>query len=57
MLCEANERVRAKLWKYGVLDRLLAGDYAERLSEQLAKAVKPAATQAMAGGAEQPAQP
>jgi len=57
MLCEANERVRAKLWKYGVLDRLQAGDYAERLSEPLAKAVKPAATQTMAGGAEQPAQP
>ncbi|MBI3530942.1 MAG: STAS domain-containing protein [Burkholderiales bacterium] len=57
MLCEANERVRAKLWKYGVLDRLLAGDYAERLSEQLAKAVKPVATQAVASGAEQPAQP
>jgi SulP family sulfate permease len=39
MLCEANERVRTKLWKYGVLDRLKTGDYAEKLSEQLAKAI------------------
>lgn len=39
MLCEANERVRAKLWKYGILDKLPDGGYAERLFEQLRKAV------------------
>lgn len=55
MLCEANERVRAKLWKYGVLDRLLSGDYAERLPEQLAKAVKLNASAATVNSAEQPA--
>lgn len=39
MLCEANERVRAKLWKYGVLDKLQSDGYADRLSAHLAKAV------------------
>lgn len=39
MLCEANERVRTKLQKYGVFDRLESGDYAGSLSEQLAKAI------------------
>jgi len=39
LLCEANERVRAKLWKYGVLDKLAAGGYADKLSAQLAQSV------------------
>lgn len=43
MLCEANERVRAKLWKYGILDRLGSGGYAERLSDHLEKVVGAAA--------------
>jgi SulP family sulfate permease len=38
MLCEANERVRAKLWKAGVLDLLSAGDYADNFAELLARA-------------------
>lgn len=44
MLCEANERVRAKLWKYGVLDKLPADGYADRLSAHLAQAVGRQAT-------------
>jgi len=43
LLCEANERVRAKLWKYGVLDKLAGGGYADKLSAQLALAVGPGA--------------
>jgi SulP family sulfate permease len=43
LLCEANERVRAKLWKFGVLDKLPAGGYADQLSAQLAQAVAHAA--------------
>ena len=39
LLCEANERVRAKLWKYGVLDALGADGYAEKLSAHLAALV------------------
>ena len=39
LLCEANERVRAKLWKYGVMDKLRTGGYSDRLSEQLTQAV------------------
>ncbi len=39
LLCEANERVRAKLWKFGVLDKLPSGGYADQLSAQLAQAV------------------
>jgi hypothetical protein len=31
--------VRAKLWKFGVLDKLPAGGYADQLSAQLAQAV------------------
>ncbi|MES2091405.1 MAG: STAS domain-containing protein [Pseudomonadota bacterium] len=38
MLCEANERVRAKLWKAGVLDTLPEGDYADTLAPLLARA-------------------
>ncbi len=43
LLCEANERVRAKLWKYGILDKLPEGAYAARLSEHLARVVGPGA--------------
>jgi SulP family sulfate permease len=32
MLCEANHRVRAKLWKSGVLDTVAEGDYADDLA-------------------------
>lgn len=39
LLCEANERVRAKLWKYGVLDALGTDGYAEKLSAHLATLV------------------
>jgi len=39
MLCEANDRVRAKLWKFGILDKLGSGAYSDRLSELLKKAV------------------
>lgn len=38
MLCEANERVRAKLAKAGVLDLLRPGDYAESFPSQLTRA-------------------
>jgi len=51
MLCEANERVRAKLWKYGVLDRLQPGDYAERLSVPLSKAIQPGSAGPASGAA------
>lgn len=44
LLCEANERVRAKLWKFGVLDKLSTGGYADKLSTQLAQAVAHGAT-------------
>lgn len=36
-LCEANHRVKAKLWKYGVLDKLTAQDYADKFSEHLGR--------------------
>lgn len=38
MLCEANERVRAKLWKAGVLDLLREGDYADAFATLLGRA-------------------
>lgn len=38
MLCEANERVRAKLWKAGVLALLRDGDYADNFATLLARA-------------------
>lgn len=43
LLCEANERVHAKLRKYGTLDRLPGGGHTGRLAEQLRKAVGAAA--------------
>ena len=36
-LCEANHRVKAKLLKYGVLDKLAAQDYADKFSEHLSR--------------------
>lgn len=35
---EANERVRTKLWKAGVLDALQEGDYTEAFAPALARA-------------------
>jgi SulP family sulfate permease len=34
-LCEANHRVKAKLLKYGVLDKLPAQDYADQFPDHL----------------------
>ncbi|MDO9217721.1 MAG: STAS domain-containing protein, partial [Lacisediminimonas sp.] len=34
-LCEANHRVKAKLLKFGVLDKLAAQDYADKFSDHL----------------------
>ncbi len=38
MLCEANHRVRAKLWKAGILDLLHEADYADEFATLLARA-------------------
>lgn len=40
MLCEANHRVRAKLWKSGVLDTVAEGDYADDLAGVLRRLPK-----------------
>jgi SulP family sulfate permease len=40
MLCEANNRVRAKLWKFGLLDKLGPDGYRDHLQEALALAVQ-----------------
>lgn len=49
MLCEANPRVRAKLWKTGIVELLEAGDYADEFSTLLTHADQIAATQANEG--------
>jgi SulP family sulfate permease len=41
VFCEANERVNAKLGKFGVLQRLQPGDSGGTLSEHLARAIHP----------------
>ena len=40
MLCEANDRVRAKLWKAGVIELLGSQDFEEQFAKALASAVK-----------------
>ncbi|SFN29256.1 sulfate permease, SulP family [Formivibrio citricus] len=38
MLCEANERVRAKMWKAGILYQLREGDFSDEFAPLLARA-------------------
>jgi SulP family sulfate permease len=40
MLCEANDRVRAKLWKAGVIELLGSQDFDDQFAKVLASAVK-----------------
>jgi SulP family sulfate permease len=40
MLCEVNDRVRAKLWKAGVIELLGSHDFEEQFAKALASAVK-----------------
>lgn len=47
MICEANHRVRTKLWKVGILDSINPEDYADKFSTLL----KHAGTIALFGGA------
>jgi SulP family sulfate permease len=39
MLCEANERVRAKLERAGVINEVAADDYVDHLIEAIKKAI------------------
>jgi SulP family sulfate permease len=49
MLCEANHRVHAKLWKTGILELLEDGDYADEFSTLLARADQVITSQAQEG--------